>query len=60
MAVLKPSQLQLISNMSGKLMREPRDDLADRSNSDLDVNSANEVVEERHVELAYKSKEPID
>ena len=60
MAVLKPSQLQLISNMSVRLMPEPRDDLDASSASDLDVNSANEVVEERHVELAYKSKEPID
>lgn len=70
MAVLKPSQLQLIRNMSVKLMREPRDsDDLDAStssasdleeNSALEQNSALEVVGERHVELAYRKKEPID
>ena len=71
MAVLKPSQLQLIRNMSVKLMREPRDsdDLdastssasdLEENNSALEQNSALEVVGERHVELAYRKKEPID
>ena len=64
MAVLKPSQLQLIRNMSVKLMREPRDsddlDASTSSASDFEVNSALEVVGERHVEKAYRKKEPID
>ena len=38
MAVLKPSQLQLIRNMSVQLIRTPRDDLDSNSATDPDAN----------------------
>ena len=57
MAVLKPSQLQFVRNMSVKLIREPRDELDANSTTDPD---ANEDFYELPVRQLYRRKESID